>query len=186
MSGFSRLCLERLQAGTGLRTLGSARRHSICCVISLSHQSNDLTLTIALWCLATCSEYRTIGHLFGVARCTVCVIVQNTCKAIVDNLLSIYISFPRGEDLCHVVEGFKNKWGMIQCAGSIHGCHIPVRPPASNHTDYYNRKGWYSVLLQGVVDQKYLFTDTCIGWPGSVHNARVLANSCIYKKASQK
>ena len=75
---------------------------------------------------------------------------------------------------------------MIQCAGSIDGCHFPVRPPASNHTDYYNRKGWYSVLLQGVVDQNYLFTDICIGWPGSVHDARVLANSCIYKKASQK
>ena len=143
-------------------------------------------VAITLWCLATCSEYRTIGHLFGVARCTVCVIVHDTCKAIVDNLLSTYISFPRGEDLRRVVEGFKNKWGMIHCAGSIDGYHIPVRPPASNHTDYYNRKGWYSVLLQGVIDQNYLFTDICIGWPGSVHDAHVLANSCIYKKASQK
>ena len=108
-----------------------------------------------------------------------CVIVHDSCKAIVDNLLSTYISFPRGEDLRRVVEGFKNKWGMIQCAGSIDCCHIPVRPPASNHTDYYNRKGWYSVLLQGVVDQNYLFTDICIRWPESVHDARILANSCI-------
>ena len=41
-------------------------------------------VAITLWCLATCSEYRTIGHLFGVARCTVCVIVHDTCKAIVE------------------------------------------------------------------------------------------------------
>ena len=29
-------------------------------------------VAITLWCMATCSEYRTVGHLFGVARCTVC------------------------------------------------------------------------------------------------------------------
>ena len=143
-------------------------------------------VAITLWCLATCGEYRTIAHLFGVARCTVCVIVHDTCKAIVDVLLKTYIQFPQGDELSEVVEGFKNKWGMIQCAGSIDGCHIPVTPPALNRTDYYNRKGWYSMLVQAVVDHNYLFTDVCVGWPGSVHDARVLANSSIYKKASQR
>ena len=45
-----------------------------------------------------------------------------------------------------------------------------------NHTDYYNRKGWYSMLVQAIVDHNYLFRDLCIGWPGSVHDARALAN----------
>ena len=115
-----------------------------------------------------------------------CVIVQDTCKAIVDVFLSRYIWFPQGQELANVVEGFKRKWGIIQCAGSIDGCHIPVLPPALNHTDYYNRKGWYSMLVQAVVDHNYLFTDVCVGWPGSVHDARVLANSSVYKKASRK
>ena len=33
------------------------------------------------------------------------------------------------------------------------------------------------MLLQAVVDHNCLFKDLCIGWPGSVHDARVLANS---------
>ena len=66
------------------------------------------------------------------------------------------------------MSGFKEKLGIPQCAGSIDGSHIPITPPAMNHTDYYNRKGWYSVLLQAVVDHNYLFRDLCIGWPGSV------------------
>ena len=143
-------------------------------------------VVITLWCLATCGEYRTIGHLFGVARCTVCVIVHDTCKVIVDVLLKTYIQFPQGDKLSQVVEGFKSKWGMIQCAGSIDGCHIPVTPPASNHTDYYNRKGWYSMLVQAVVDHDYLFIDICVGWPGSVHDARVLVNSSLYKRACKR
>ena len=53
-------------------------------------------VAIILWCLATCGEYRTIGHLFGVARCTVCVIVHDTFAAIVNVLLSEYIQFPTG------------------------------------------------------------------------------------------
>ena len=54
-----------------------------------------------------------------------------------------------------------------------------------NHTDYYNRKGWYSVILQGVVDHRYLFRDINIGWPGSVIDARVLANSSVFKNAEE-
>ena len=51
-----------------------------------------------------------------------------------------------------------------------------------SHTCYYNRKGWYSVILQAIVNHDYLFTDIYIGWPGSVHAARVLANSSAYEK----
>ena len=40
-------------------------------------------VAITLWCLATCGEYRIIGHLFGIARCTFCVIVYDTYKALV-------------------------------------------------------------------------------------------------------
>ena len=46
-------------------------------------------LAITLWCLATPSEYRTIGHLFGVAWCTVCIIVHETVEAIVKKYTSI-------------------------------------------------------------------------------------------------
>lgn len=143
-------------------------------------------VAITLWCLSTCIEYRSIGHLFGVARSTVCVIVHDTCKAIVRVLLRTYIQFPRGNELNDVVDGFKRKWGMIQCAGAIDGTHVPVMPPASLHTDYYNRKGWYSIIIQAVVDHNCMFHDVCVGWPGSVHDARVLVNSTLYNKATRR
>ena len=146
--------------------------------------SLERRVAITLWVLATTSEYRTVGHLFGVARNTVSVIVHETCIAIVETLLPVYIQFPSGNGVREVMDGFKQTLGVPQCAGSIDGSHVPVTPPAMNPTDYYNRKGWYSMLVQAVVDHKLLFRNLCVGWPGSVHDARVLANSSVYKKIS--
>ena len=83
-----------------------------------------------------------------------------------------------------VVSEFKRKWGIPQCIGAIDGCHISA--PVDNHTDYYNHKGWYSMILQGVVDANYCFTDIYVGWPGSVHDARVFAHSPIYKQITEQ
>ena len=41
--------------------------------------SVEQRLAVTRWCLATPCEYRTIAHLFGIARSTVCEIVQETC-----------------------------------------------------------------------------------------------------------
>ena len=137
---------------------------------------------MTLWCLATPCEYRTISHLFGIVRSTVCEIVQETCQLIVKTLFGKYIQFPTGDKLNELVDTFKGKWGVPQCVGAIDGSHIPVASPAMNHTDYYNRKGWYSIILQGVVDHFYRFMNINGGWPGSVHDARVFSHSKIYKR----
>lgn len=116
--------------------------------------------TIGLWCVVTCSEYRTIGQMFRVARSTFCIVIHDTCKAIIHVLLDAYIKFPQGSELCDVVSIFRS---MVQCAGVIDGSHVPVTPPALNHMDYYNRKGWYLILIQTVVDHKYLFVTFVLG-----------------------
>ena len=48
--------------------------------------------------------------------------------------------------------------------------------------DYFNKKGFYSIVLQAVVDHKKRFLDICVGWPGSTHDSRILTNSNLYNK----
>ena len=146
----------------------------------------ELRLAITIWFLASGCGFRSLGHLFGVSKASVCCIVKQVTVAIVKVLLKRYIKFPTGSELNDIINGFKEKCGFPNCCGAIDGCHIPVAAPVEFHSDYYNRKGWFSVILQGVADHKYRFIDIYTGWPGSVHDARVFANSPIYKRGTEK
>ena len=75
---------------------------------------------------------------------------------------------------------FETKFGFPQCVGVIDGTHVPIIAPEEFAKDYFNRKGYYFVLMQALVDCNYCFTNIYIGWPGSVHDARVFCNSNVY------
>ena len=139
-------------------------------------------VALTLWFLATNSDYRTIGHLFGVSKPTVSVVSKEVCAAIVKILLPKYIRIPTGDSLKAVIEGFQEKLGFPQCVGVVDGTHIPIVSPVECPADYYNRKGWHSIIMQGTVDHLGHFIDIYVGWPGRVHDARVFVNSSLYKK----
>ena len=83
--------------------------------------SVEQRVAVTLWYLATPTEYRTIPHLFGIARSTVCEIVHETCHCIVDVLMKDYIKFPYAGRLDRVVDEFKIKWGVPHCFGAVDG-----------------------------------------------------------------
>ena len=91
-----------------------------CCGNLLSVEQQ---VAVTLWCSATPTEYRTIAHLFGIARSTVREIVHETCHCIVDVFMK---DFPYADRLNCVVDEFKGKWGLPQCFGAVHGCHVPI------------------------------------------------------------
>ncbi|KAM9318446.1 uncharacterized protein KZ484_022706 [Pholidichthys leucotaenia] len=143
-------------------------------------------VAIALWKLATGSEYRSIGHLFGVSNTTVCRCVQDFCVAAESLLVPEQLRFPDEGRFREMSAYIESRWGLPMCVGAIDGSHIPIIAPTQYHTDYFNRKGWHSVLLQGVVDGKGLFWNVFAGLPGSMHDARVLRLSTLWDLASRE
>ena len=103
-------------------------------------------LPLTPWFLATNSDYRTVGHLFGVSKPTICVVTKEVCAAIMKILLTKHIRIPTGDGFKAVIVGFKDKLGFPQCVGVVDGTHIPIVSPVDCPADYYNRKGWHSII----------------------------------------
>ena len=92
----------------------------------------------------------------------------------------MFIKFPVDEeDVTLAIRRMKSIAGLPNVIGAIDGSHVQIKAPKTCHEDYFNRKQNYSINLQGTVDGTGMFIDVSTGWPGSMHDARVLRLSSL-------
>jgi DDE superfamily endonuclease len=77
---------------------------------------------------------------------------------------------------------FEKLGGLPGVIGAVDGTYIPIPRPVNDQQSYFNRKKFHSITLQAVCTSDYAFTDCYVGWPSSVHDARVLRNSALHGK----
>ena len=141
---------------------------------------------LALWRLATGNSYRSCGLQFGLGKSTAKSICSEFEQAI-SNLKDRFIKFPLTiQEIRNKMDEFEESYGIPQIMGAIDGCHIEINAPPDNHEDYFNRKQHYSVNLQGIVDSNLKFIHVTVGYPGSIHDARVLRLSGLYELAENE
>ncbi|CAM4649237.1 unnamed protein product [Lepidochelys kempii] len=75
--------------------------------------------------------------------------------------------------------------GFPNCGGVIDGTHIPILGPDHLGSQYVNCKGYFSMVLQALVDHKGRFTDINVGWPGKIHDARIFRNSGLFEQLQE-
>ena len=109
---------------------------------------------------------------------------HRVCTAIKNHLTPTIICWPRVENMAEQEAAFEEHRGFPGVLGAIDGCHIPISAPRFCPENYVNRKGWHSVNLQAVCSHDLKFIDCYTGWPGSVHDARVLRNSPVFMDAT--
>ena len=80
--------------------------------------------------------------------------------------------------LQEVMAGFLAKTGINGVIGVIDGWVIPMERPRGREQEQacVNRTGFHSINLMAACGVHRKFLDVCIGWPGSVHDARVWRN----------
>ncbi|XP_015276416.1 PREDICTED: putative nuclease HARBI1 [Gekko japonicus] len=133
-------------------------------------------VAITIWWLANTNCYRQVGEHFGLARSTIAGIVVEVCLAIELELLeSVIRPGPYGR----AMDGFA-KLGFPHCIGAIDGCHIQIRAPVHQSGEYINRKGFFSMLLQGTMDHSGRFINVRVGHSGKNHDAYVFRSSNLF------
>jgi len=57
-------------------------------------------------------------------------------------------------------------WQLPNCVGAIDGRHMRIKAPPMSGSEFYNYKGFFSVVLLAAVDAHYKFTWVDIGQYG--------------------
>ncbi|XP_051149636.1 protein ANTAGONIST OF LIKE HETEROCHROMATIN PROTEIN 1-like [Andrographis paniculata] len=147
---------------------------------------------VCIWRLATGEALREVSKRFGLGISTCHKLVLEVCSAICTVLMPKFLRWPDAARTAAIKNAFEASSGIPDVAGAIYTTHIPIIAPKINVAVYYNKwhtdrnqKTSYSVTLQGVVDPSGVFTDICIGWPGSMSDDRVLENSALYSRANR-
>ena len=123
------------------------------------------------------------ANAFGIHVSTASRTIHLVCEAISSKLGPKYLKLPENQDeMRKKISEFEVQFGMPQAFGCIDGTHIPILRPSENSQDYFCYKMFFSLNVQAVCDAKGLFLDVDCRWPGSVHDAKVFANSSLNKK----
>ena len=143
-------------------------------------------VAVALWRLATGDTYRSTGLQFGIGRCTAMLITHDFCEAIAKRATE-FIKFPATEqEVLQSIRFLTNKSPFPQVVGAIDGSHIALKTvPVNERIEYFNRKQDYSIVIQGVADASFKFLDVSTGYPGSIHDTRILRLSKLQREIDQ-
>ncbi|KAK7354627.1 hypothetical protein VNO80_20092 [Phaseolus coccineus] len=148
-------------------------------------------VAVCIWRLATGDPLRLVSKRFGLGISTCHKLVLEVCYAIRAVLMPKFLQWPSEEKMKRVKEEFEGVSGIQNVGGAMYTTHVPIIAPKISVSAYFNKrhternhKTSYSVTVQGVVDSRGVFSDVCIGWPGSMPDDQVLEKSALFQRAN--
>lgn len=138
-------------------------------------------LALVLYRLGSSGENASRGKtasLFGVGDGgTINKITQRIFECILP-LQNNFISWPSNEERNQIVLNTIEE--LPHCIGYLDGSEIPLNEkPLLDSTSYYSRSKIYSLKLQAICDHNLRIRHILVGYPGSVHDARIFNNCSI-------
>ena len=131
------------------------------------------------------NSHLTIGPAFNAGKSTVIEAVQDVVSALYE-LRDDHIKFP--ENLAKTttsIQSFEELSALPNIVGTIDRSHVRIKAPPDSAADYLSRYQQHDFIVQAVVGGNKIYTDFARGFPGSMHNARVLRGSGIFTRAER-
>lgn len=146
----------------------------------------ELQLMIALRFYAMGCTQTVTGDLVGVSQSTVCRTIEKVTQ-IIAKLRAKYVKMPENnEELAELKKSFFTSNGIPRIIGCIDGSHVPIQSPGGVYAELFrNRKMYFSINVQAVVNARCEFMDIVAKWHGSAHDQTVFNFSKIKQRFEQ-
>ena len=142
-----------------------------------------LKLAVTFRHLSTGESYTSLQYHWGVRRSTICKFVPQVCKAILKEFQHEYLMCPTDpEDWKKIEERFRNRWNVPHAVGALDGKHIVIKKPKKSGSEYFNYKGYFSLVLLALVDADYKFLWVNVGASRSSSDAQIFNRSKLKKR----
>lgn len=105
-------------------------------------------------------------------------------RIIIESTQTVFVSLQmpqNAEEWEGVAKCFNEKWNFPNCVGAIDGKHISIQAPVHSGTEFFNYKGFFSIILLAVVDANYNFIYANVGCQGRISDSGVF-NATFFKK----
>ena len=130
--------------------------------------SPEEKIDITLRFLATGETLHSLMYQFWVHRVTTGKFVPEVCKAIYYCLKDEYLKMSSTtEERESIAEEIYNRWHFPNVFKAADGKHIALLHPLGSGSEFYNYKGFYSVILLALVDYDYKFMYIDVGCQGA-------------------
>lgn len=145
-----------------------------------------LKVAITLRHLASGNTYRNMQYAWRVPHNTISVVVREVVKAIIEEYTDELLFCPTTEQGWRdLADQWYQRWNFPHTVGAIDGKHVACKCPPNSGSEFYNYKGFYSVILFAMVDADYRFTYIDVSGNGSSSDAQIYNESDLHRGLDQ-
>ncbi|XP_072142081.1 uncharacterized protein [Dermacentor andersoni] len=136
-------------------------------------------LAVAIRFLTTGGSMLDIAFSYRMHASTVSGILKETLPAIWDCLSPVVLAQPSKDEWEAIRKNFDSKWNFPNAVGCIDGKHFAITCPDGSGSEFYNYKGFYSLIMLALADANYRFILVDIGAHGRMSDGSFFRKSAI-------
>lgn len=138
-------------------------------------------LAVTLRFLATGESFRSLMYQFRIHHSTISKFIPQVLDAIYNVLKDDYLKCPSTQtEWLELADRTYDRWQFPNAYAAADGKHIALLHPSHSGSEFYNYKGFFSIVLMALVDYDYKFLYVDVGCQGRISDGGIFRNSSFH------